>query len=285
MLLCIDIGNTNIVLGVFDGTELRASWRIQTRTHATTDEYGVLVAGLFAQARLEPAATTGVAVASVVPPLTAAFATLAQEMFGCPPLVVDAGVKTGVKVRYDSPRDVGADRVVNAAAVRHHYGTPACIIDFGTGTTFDAINAAGEYVGGAIAPGLELALQALVGHAAKLPNVELRPPPTSIGGNTVHAMQSGLVFGYVALIEGMVARFRSELGAGMHVIGTGGLADVIAGQTDVVEHIDPWLTLKGLQLVYRLNQPEAARSLRDPQDHAKRCAGSARRPASSGQAP
>ncbi len=256
MLLGIDVGNTNVVLGVFDGARLRASWRIQTRTNATADEYGVLVAGLFAAAGLAPAAVTGVALASVVPPLTAAFARLAQDTFGCSPLVVDAGVKTGIKVRYDSPRDVGADRVVNAAAVRHYYGTPACIIDFGTGTTFDAINAAGEYVGGAIAPGLELALQALVGHAAKLPDVELRPPPSSIGSNTVHAMQSGLVFGYVALIEGMVARFRAELGPGMRVIGTGGLADVIAAQTGVVEQVDPWLTLKGLQIVYRLNQPE-----------------------------
>ena len=144
--------------------------------------------------------------------------------------------------------------MVNAAAVCRHYGVPACIIDFGTGTTFDAINAAGEYLGGAIAPGLEISQQALAGRTARLPNVELRPPPAAIGRNTVHAMQSGLVFGYVALVEGMVERFRAELGPGMRVIGTGGLADVIAGETTVIEQIDPWLTLKGLRIVYDLNR-------------------------------
>ena len=257
MLLAIDVGNSNVVLGVFDGEALRASWRIHTRTAATADEYGVLVAGMFAGAGLDPALIDGVALASVVPPLTPAFAELAADMFRCPPLVIDAGVKTGVKVRYDSPRDVGADRVCNAAAAGRYYGAPACIIDFGTGTTFDAVNAAGEYVGGAIAPGLEIGLQALAGRTARLPRVELRPPPAAIGRNTVHAMQSGLVFGYVALVEGMVARFRAELGPGLQVIGTGGLAEVIAAETDVVEHVDPWITLKGLQLVYRLNQPPA----------------------------
>ena len=256
MLLGIDVGNSNIVLGVFDGAELRASWRVQTRILATSDEYEVLVGGLFGAADLDPATIDGVAVASVVPPLTAAFADLASRMFGCLPLVVDAGIKTGVKVRYDSPRDVGADRVVNAAAVCSHYGTPACIIDFGTGTTFDAINAAGEYLGGAIAPGLEISLQALAGRTARLPNVELKPPPAAIGRNTVHAMQSGLLFGYVALVEGMVERFRGELGPGMRVIGTGGLADAIAAETTVIERIDPWLTLKGLRIVYDLNHGE-----------------------------
>ncbi len=258
MLLGIDVGNSNVVLGVFDGVRLRASWRIHTRTAATADEYGVLIAGMFAGAGLEPALIDGVALASVVPPLTPSFAELARRMFRCRPLVVDAGVKTGVKVRYDSPRDVGADRICNAAAACRYYGAPACIIDFGTGTTFDAINAAGEYVGGAIAPGLEIALQALAGHTARLPRVELRPPPAAIGRNTVHAMQSGLVFGYVALVEGMVARFRAELGPDLRVIGTGGLAEVIAAETDAVQQVDPWITLKGLRIVYQLNQPPAA---------------------------
>lgn len=258
MLLGIDVGNSNVVLGVFDGVRLRASWRIHTRTAATADEYGVLIAGMFAGAGLDPALIDGVALASVVPPLTPAFAELARSMFRCRPLVVDAGVKTGVKVRYDSPRDVGADRICNAAAACRYYGAPACIIDFGTGTTFDAINAAGEYVGGAIAPGLEIALQALAGHTARLPRVELRPPPAAIGRNTVHAMQSGLVFGYVALVEGMVARFRAELGPELRVIGTGGLAEVIAAETDAVQQVDPWITLKGLHIVYQLNQPPAA---------------------------
>ncbi len=261
MLLGIDVGNSNVVLGVFEGDTLRASWRIHTRTAATADEYGVLIAGMFAGAGLDPAIIDGVALASVVPPLTPAFAELAWGTFRCRPLVIDAGVKTGVKVRYDSPRDVGADRVCNAAAACRYYGAPACIIDFGTGTTFDAVNAAGEYVGGAIAPGLEIALQALAGRTARLPRVELRPPPAAIGRNTVHAMQSGLMFGYVALVEGMVARFRAELGPGLQVIGTGGLAAVIAAETDVVEHVDPWITLKGLQLVYQLNQPQPAAAI------------------------
>ena len=207
MLLGIDVGNSNIVLGVFDGESLRASWRIHTRAAATSDEYGVLVAGMFAAANLDPTIIDGVALASVVPPLTPSFAELAHGMFRSEPLIVDAGVRTGVKVRYDSPRDVGADRVCNAGAAGRYYGAPAYMIDFGTGTTFDAINAAGEYVGGAIAPGLEISLQALAGHTARLPRVELRPPPASIGRNTVHAMQSGHTSLEAGLLAASVAQF------------------------------------------------------------------------------
>ena len=209
MLLGIDIGNSNIVLGVFDGAELRASWRVQTRILATTEEYEVLVAGLFGAARIDPSTIDGVALASVVPPLTAAFAELAQRMFHQPPLVVDAGVRTGVKIRYDSPRDVGADRVVNAAAVCSHYGAPACIIDFGTGTTFDAINADGEYLGGAIAPGLEISRRPGRAHP-RLPNVELRRRRR--GSAAIPCTHASGLCSAMSPLGRDVERFRAELG-------------------------------------------------------------------------
>lgn len=253
MLLGIDVGNSNVVLGVFEGDTLRASWRIHTRTAATADEYGVLIAGMFAGAGLDPAIIDGVALASVVPPLTPAFAELAWGTFRCRPLVIDAGVKTGVKVRYDSPRDVGADRVCNAAAACRYYGAPACIIDFGTGTTFDAIDADGQYLGGAIAPGIEIAADALAARAAKLRRIELVAPPHAIGANTAHAVQSGLIYGYVGLVEGMVARFRAELGGDPYVLATGGLADTIAPLTRAIDGVDPWITLKGLRLIWQAN--------------------------------
>ena len=170
------------------------------------------------------------------------------------PLVVDAGVKTGVRVRYEPPRAVGADRIVDAAAVQRLYGGPACVVDFGTATTFDAISAEGDYLGGAIAPGIGIAAEALFIRTAKLPRVDLQRPPAAIGRNTTHAMQSGLLFGYVGLVEGMVARFRSELGDGMKVIATGGLAEVIARETDSIQITAPWLTLDGLRMIWEINQ-------------------------------
>jgi type III pantothenate kinase len=167
--------------------------------------------------------------------------------------VVDAGVKTGVRILYEDPRAVGADRIVDAAAVQRLYGGPACVVDFGTATTFDGISARGEYLGGAIAPGINIAAEALFLRTAKLPRVDLQRPPTAIGRNTVHAMQSGLIFGYVALVEGMVSRFREELGPEMKVIGTGGLTEVIARETDVIQILAPWLTLDGLRIIWDLN--------------------------------
>jgi type III pantothenate kinase len=189
-----------------------------------------------------------------VPPLTPTFQQVCQDYLKQTPLVVDAGVKTGVRVRYDNPRDVGADRVVDAAAVRVLYGTPACVVDFGTATTFDAVSADGDYLGGAIAPGIGIAAQALFERTAKLPRVELTRPPAAIGRNTPHAIQSGLLFGYVGLVEGMVARFKAELGPGTKIVATGGLAEIIARETDVIDVVDPWLTLHGLRIVYELNQ-------------------------------
>jgi len=189
-----------------------------------------------------------------VPPLTPVFQQVCRTYLGQTPLVVDAGVRTGLRIRYDNPRDVGADRVVAAAAVRVLYGVPACVVDFGTATTFDALSAEGDYLGGAIAPGIGIAARALFERTAKLPRVELTQPPSVIGRNTPHAIQSGLVFGYAGLVEGMVARFKAELGPETRIVATGGLAEIMAGETDVIDVVDPWLTLHGLRVVHEMNQ-------------------------------
>jgi len=254
MLLCIDIGNTNIVLGFYRDEELVAQWRITTDHRRMPDEYAVTLRGLFHNRGLSSADVSGVAISSVVPPLTGTFEKLCQDHFQQTPLVVDAGVKTGVRIRYDNPREVGADRVVNAAATLRLYGAPACIVDFGTATTFDALSAEGDYIGGAIAPGILVAAEALFARTAKLPRIDLVRPPRVIGTNTVQSMQSGILFGYVGLVESMVKRFRKELGEDMRVIATGGLAPVIAQETDVIEIVDPWLTLKGLRLIWEMNR-------------------------------
>jgi type III pantothenate kinase len=209
---------------------------------------------LFRHRGCRPEQVSGVAIASVVPPLTPVFEQACREYVGQEPLVVDADVPTGVPIRYEPAHAVGADRVVDAAAVRALYSVPACVVDFGTATTFDAVSAEGDYLGGAIAPGVGISAQALFERTAKLPRVELTRPPSAIGRNTVHSMQSGLLFGYVGLVEGMVARFKAELGPGTHVIATGGLAGMIARETDVIDVVDPWLTLHGLRIVYELNR-------------------------------
>lgn len=254
MLLCIDLGNTNITFGLYDGDDLHCHWRIKTDHYKMPDEYGILLFNLFAHAGHRPQDVTGICMCSVVPPLTGIFEQMCSLYFGQAPLRVDVGVKTGVKIRYDNPHEVGADRVVDAAAVYQLYGGPACVVDFGTATTFDAISRDGEYLGGAIAPGIGIAAEALFAKTAKLPRVDLVRPPRAIGSNTVHSMQSGLLYGYVGLVEGMVARFQVELGSDMRVIGTGGLAETIARETDVIQAVDPWLTLKGLRIVWELNQ-------------------------------
>jgi type III pantothenate kinase len=256
MLLAIDIGNTNITFGLYENGRLGPRWRIRTIHEKMPDEYGILMVQLFNHRGHKPEDVARVAVASVVPPLTQAFEEVSRRYLGQDPLVVDAGVRTGVRIRYDDPRQVGADRVVAAAAVRALYGTPACVVDFGTATTFDALSADGEYLGGAIAPGIGIAAQALFQRTAKLPRVELSRPPSVIGRNTPHAMQSGLLFGYVGLVEGMVSRFKAELGPRTQVVATGGLAQVIAQETDIFDVVDLWLTLHGLQIIYELNQPD-----------------------------
>jgi type III pantothenate kinase len=255
MLLAIDIGNTNITFGLYEGETLGPRWRIRTIHEKMPDEYGVLLDQLFHHRGRHPEEVTGVAIASVVPPLTPVFEQVSQDYLNRTPLVVDAGVRTGVRIRYDNPREVGADRVVDAAAVRALYSVPACVVDFGTATTFDAVSAEGDYLGGAIAPGIGISAQALFERTAKLPRVELTRPPSVIGRNTPHSIQSGLLFGYVGLVEGMVARFKEELGPGTQVIATGGLGEIIARETEVIDVVDPWLTLHGLRIVYELNQP------------------------------
>jgi type III pantothenate kinase len=254
MLLAVDIGNTNITLGIFKGEELCAHWRLATVHERMPDEYGALLLQLFAHRGILPEDVSGVAVASVVPALTGVFRELSLTYLKQEALIVDAGVKTGVRIRYENPRDVGADRVVDCAAVQHKYGGPACVVDFGTATTFDAISRDGEYLGGAIAPGIGIAAEALFARASRLYRVEIAPPPRVIGTNTVLAMQSGIFFGYVALVEGLVARFRRELGEDMKVIATGGLAEKVASETKAIQYVDPWLTLDGLRLVYGMNR-------------------------------
>ena len=254
MLLAIDIGNTNVTIGLFSNGSLGPRWRLSTLAERMPDEYGLQITGLLNLSGHTPQDVTGICLASVVPPLTGKVIDACQRYLGCEPLVVDTGVKTGVRIRYEDPRAVGADRIVDAAAVQHLYGGPACVVDFGTATTFDAISAEGEYLGGAIAPGIQIAAEALYLRTAKLARVDLQRPPAAIGRNTVHAMQSGLLFGYVGLVEGMVARFRLELGPEMKVIATGGLAEVVARETPSLHIVAPWLTLEGLHIVWEMNQ-------------------------------
>lgn len=254
MLLTIDIGNTNLTLGLYEGETLGAHWRLATDHNRMPDEYGLQFLGLLQNAGKTLNDITGVSLASVVPPLTGRVIQACKEYLKQEPLVVDAGVKTGIKIRYEDPKAVGADRVCDAVAVMKLYGGPACVVDFGTATTFNAITREGEYLGGAITAGINLAAEALFTRAAKLPRIDLRVPPSVIGRNTTHAMQSGLLFGYVSMVEGMVARFRAELGSDMKVVATGGLAEVVAKETGVINVISPWLTLEGLRLIWELNR-------------------------------
>ncbi|MBZ5494923.1 MAG: type III pantothenate kinase [Acidobacteriia bacterium] len=258
MLLAIDVGNTNIALGLYDNDRPGPRWRLATDHARMPDEYGIMLIHLFQHAGIAPADVRAIAMASVVPPLTGTLVQACEAYLGRTPLVVDIGMKTGVAVRVEDPRQVGADRVVDAAAVHKLYGGPACIVDFGTATTFDAVSAGGDYIGGAIAPGIGIAAEALFQSAAKLPKVDLRRPPSAIGRNTVHSIQSGLLFGYVGLVEGMVARFAVELGSKMKVIGTGWLVELIARETKAIGVVAPWLTLDGLKIIHDLNTKEPA---------------------------
>lgn len=255
MLLTIDVGNTNVTLGLYNGDTLGSHWRLATDHARMPDEYGLQFLGLLKNAERTTEDLTGVCLASVVPQLTGRVVQACQEYLEQDPFVVDVGIKTGVKVRYEDPRAVGADRIADAVAVMYLHGGPACVIDFGTATTFNALTKDGEYLGGAITAGVNLATEALFTHAAKLPRIDLQRPPSVIGRNTVHAMQAGLLFGYVSMVEGMVERFRKELGPEMKVIATGGLAEVIAQETDVIQIIAPWLTLEGLRILWDINHP------------------------------
>jgi type III pantothenate kinase len=254
MLLAVDIGNTSIILGLYRTDILGPRWRLASNNERTADEYGILLMQLLERAGVSSGEICDVGIASVVPPLTGIFEQVCRDYLGTVPLVVDAGTRTGIPIRYEDPKQVGADRVVNAAAVRRLHKGPACIVDFGTATIFDAISGSGEYLGGAAAPGIEIAADALFRRAAKLPRVEILRPPSAIGKNTVHSLQSGLLFGYVGLVDGMVARFRAELGPGMKCFGTGAMAEVIAKETTCIDVVEPWLALEGLKVIFELNR-------------------------------
>ena len=254
MLLAVDIGNTNITMGVFDDDALAAKWRIATDASRLADEYALMVNQLLPFRGLSPAEVSAVAVCSVVPPLTPTFVELCRANFGVEPLVVGAGTRTGIRILYDNPRDVGADRIADAAAALHLYGGPAIVVDMGTATVFDAISERGEYLGGAIAPGLSVASDALFHSTSMLRRVDLAMPPQAIGKNTVHAIQSGLVLGSAEMVKGMVARFDRELGGGSKVIGTGGLAALVERVANIFDVVDEDLTLAGLKLIHKMNE-------------------------------
>jgi type III pantothenate kinase len=253
LLLTIDIGNTNVTLGVFDEDAIKADWRLRSSRHASKDEVGMYLMGLFQHAGLQASDLDGVCIASVVPPLTGTYVSACEQYLQTVPLVVETGVKTGVKVMVAEPRSVGADRIVNACAVKEIVGGPAIVVDFGTATTFDALDLDGNYLGGAIAPGLEIAADSLSGRTAKLPRVELVVPPKVIGKTTIDAIRSGLVYGYVALVEGMIERISEELDEEPVVVATGGLATLMSSLTDSIDRVEPNLTLDGLRIIWELN--------------------------------
>ena len=253
MLLAVDVGNTESVFGVYDGDKLLARWRISTEASKTADEHAALFRTLLGSAGIDFHSIDAVCMSCVVPPMQGALEEMAVNLFGTHPLVVGPGIKTGLSILYDNPREVGADRIVNAVAAYEEYGGPTVIVDIGTATTFCAISAQGEYLGGAIAPGLGIAAQALFSRAAKLPRVAFVRPKNVIGKDTVSSIQSGLINGYIELVDGMVRRVSKELGGDPTVIGTGGLIDIIAEHSSTIQHVDHLLTLKGLKLIHEKN--------------------------------
>jgi type III pantothenate kinase len=254
VLLTIDIGNTNINIGIFDGSKLKGSWKVATEVHRMPDEYASLLLNLFERQGIDASQIEGAILCSVVPTLVGVFEEVCRRYLKVLPLVVESGVKTGVKICLDNPREVGADRVVNAVAAHQIYGGSVIVIDLGTATTFDAVSEDGDYLGGAIAPGIAIATEALFTRTAALPRVELTHPKRAVGRNTVAAMQSGIVFGYAGLIEGVVSRIQQEMGGKAKVVATGGYAELLARETPVIEVVNPDLTLIGLRLIYEMNK-------------------------------
>ncbi len=257
MLLAININNTQVKIGGYRGADLLFHWRIATDREKTDDEYAMILRELFRHTELQFAQVESVAISCVVPPLTDVFERLCRRYFGVAPLVVSPGVRTGMRILYENPKDVGADRICNAVAVFEKYGGPAIVVDFGTATHYTAVSAAGEFVGGAIAPGIGISVQALAEHAAQLPYVELVKPKSMIARSTVTAMQSGILYGFVGQVEEIVRRMRAELGGTATVVATGGWADLILGELRCVDHHDPLLTLEGLRLIFERNRQAA----------------------------
>jgi type III pantothenate kinase len=253
MLLVIDVGNSNIVLGVYRGDELECDWRIATDKDRTVDEYAMLMHNLFDLDGMKFEQLTAVMISCVVPPMLNSLESLCRKYFKLTPLVVGPGVKTGMPIQYDNPKEVGADRIVNAVAAYAKWHCGMIVVDFGTATTFDVISAAGEYQGGAIAPGIGISAEALFARASKLPRVEFSRPPQVVAKNTVNSMRAGIFYGYVGLVEGIVTRIRQEVGLPLKVIATGGLAASIAEATEMIESVEPFLTLEGLRILYQRN--------------------------------
>ena len=254
MLLAVNVGNTNTVLGVFDGPELRWRWRVSTQPDRTPDELAIVIGGLLEQADLSfSSRVTGVAISSVVPSSTTAFREMVDAYFGFPPVVVEPGVRTGVPILTDNPREVGSDRIVNALAAYERHGGPCIVVDFGTATTYDVVSTKGEFLGGVIAPGVQTSNAALARSTARLPQVELAAPPAALGKNTIEAIQSALVFGTAGQVDGIVARLRDELGAPAVTVATGGLAPLVMPHCTSLDRHDPWLTLEGLRLIFERN--------------------------------
>ena len=269
MLLVLDVGNTNTVLGVFEtrpeGSDsskpgrLIANWRVTTNKSQTVDEYGVLFRNLFAMNKIEVGATTGIVISSVVPPLDSTLREVCERYFQIKPLFIEPGVKTGMPVHYDNPAEVGADRIVNSVAAFEKFGGPCIVVDFGTATTFDVVSPKGEYLGGIITPGIGISADALFERTARLPRVDIRKPPRVIATNTVNSLQSGLYYGYIGLIDGILERLIDELGKEVKVVATGGLASLLGSGSKYIREVDDLLTLEGLRIIYERNVPHLRR--------------------------
>jgi type III pantothenate kinase len=258
MLLVVDIGNTNIVFGLYEGTNLMHTFRISTVRTATADEYGVMLQQLVVLRGVEARSVEGAIVASVVPPVTETMMSAVRNAFAREPLLVGPGLKTGMSVLYENPKEVGADRIVNAVAAYERVHGPLIVVDFGTATTFDCVSAGGEYLGGVIVPGILVSLDGLFARAAKLSRIELSEPPRVLGRNTTHALQSGVIFGYASLVDGLVDKLNAELEVKAAVMATGGLASLVARHARRIESVEPNLTLEGLRLIYERNRRVAS---------------------------
>ncbi|GAE37306.1 type III pantothenate kinase [Halalkalibacter akibai] len=253
MILVVDVGNTNIVLGVYEGESLKYHWRMATSRQKTEDEWAMSIKGLFAHNHVSFTAIKGIIISSVVPPIMFALEQMCKKYFNIKPMIIGPGIKTGLNIKYDNPKEVGADRIVNAVAAIQLYGAPLVIVDFGTATTYCYVNEERQYKGGAIAPGISISTEALYTRASKLPRIEIAKPTSVLGTNTVHAMQAGIFYGYVGQVDGIVNRIKAQSKKTPTVIATGGLAPLIASETETIDVVEPFLTLKGLQMIYEKN--------------------------------